>query len=150
MFDAGVNLYPFLTIRRRRTSSRFQHGPSEDAKGTRASPHRLVLVQVQITLGIGETGEGCQRYGPANMEPNMQKGKEIWDAAQSETKTGDSKSAHVMRMYALSQMLAEAETAVLTGNAGRAAECLYELRLYAEPLAELLEPEKKAQALAAA
>ena len=75
----------------------------------------------------------------------MQKGKDIWEAAESGTRTGDTKSAHVMRTYALNQMLAEAETAILTGDAERAAERLYELRSYAERLAELLTPEKQSQ-----
>lgn len=75
----------------------------------------------------------------------MQKGKEIWDAAQCDTKTGDAKSAHVMRMYALNQMLAEAETAVLTGDNERAAQCLCELQSYAEKLAELLAPKNMSQ-----
>ncbi len=68
----------------------------------------------------------------------MQNGKELWEAAEGGTKTGDAKSANVMRVYALNQMLAAAETAVLTGEEKRAAEYLYELQLYAEKLAHLL------------
>jgi hypothetical protein len=72
------------------------------------------------------------------MEAGMQNGKELWEAAEGGTKTGDAKSANVMRVYALNQMLAAAETAVLTGEEKRAAEYLYELQLYAEKLAHLL------------
>ena len=81
----------------------------------------------------------------------MQKGKEIWESAQVGTKTGDRKSAHVMRMYALSQMLAAAESSILTGEDVRAAEYLYELHVYAEKLAALLTQERESQpSLAAA
>jgi hypothetical protein len=56
-----------------------------------------------------------------------------------------------MRVYALNQMLAAAETAILTGDEKQAAEYLYELQLYAEKLADLLSPEKESQpSLAAA
>ncbi len=62
----------------------------------------------------------------------MQNGKEIWEAAPTPTKTGDPKSAHVMRMYALAQMLAAAETAVLTDKNQQAAEALSDLQANAE------------------
>jgi hypothetical protein len=85
------------------------------------------------------------------MEAGMQNGKELWETAEGGTKTGDVKSANVMRVYALNQMLAAAETAILTGDEKQAAEYLYELQLYAEKLADLLSPEKESQpSLAAA
>ena len=62
----------------------------------------------------------------------MHNGKEIWEAATTGTKTGDSKSAHVMRTYALAQMLAAAEAAVLTGKNQHAAEALCDLQAHTE------------------
>ena len=59
--------------------------------------------------------------------------------------TGDSKSAHVMRMYALAQMLAAAETAVLTGKDQQAAEALCDLQAHAEKFVGLLAPEKRSR-----
>jgi hypothetical protein len=40
----------------------------------------------------------------------MTRGEELWQAAETGTKTGDLKSQQVLRMYALAQMLAASET----------------------------------------
>ncbi len=75
----------------------------------------------------------------------MQNGKKIWEVAATGTKTGDPRSAHIMRMYALAQMLAAAETAVLTGKNQQAAEALCDLQAHAEKFVGLLAPEKRSR-----
>ncbi len=71
------------------------------------------------------------------------RGKEIWDAAEKETKTGDTRSANLMRFYALARMLDEAQTSVLTGRDIEAAEQLRELQAHCEKLIAVLAPEQK-------
>ena len=70
-------------------------------------------------------------------------GKEIWDAAEKGTKTGDSRSANLMRFYALGRMLDEAETSALSGCDIEAAEQLRELQAHCEKLISVLAPEQK-------
>ena len=77
-------------------------------------------------------------------------GKEIWDAAEHGTKLGCERSANVMRLYALSRLLAEAETAVLTGEDASAAEKLRHLQAYCEKMIERLAPKAKPQLIEAA
>jgi hypothetical protein len=73
----------------------------------------------------------------------MRDGKEIWDAALVGTKSGDSKSAKVMMVYAVAQILAQAESAVLQGDDVQAVQQLEAVRTYAERLIERLKPELK-------
>lgn len=71
----------------------------------------------------------------------MRDGKEIWLTAEKGTKSGDEKSANVMRLFALAQMLAQAETAVLTGDAESAARHLRDLQSHTDKLlAHLVRP----------
>jgi hypothetical protein len=58
----------------------------------------------------------------------MQDGKEIWNTAEAGTKLGDRKSANVMRLYALAQMLAQAESALLVEDEPLALQHLQTLR----------------------
>jgi len=69
----------------------------------------------------------------------MTRGEELWQAAETGTKTGDLKSQHVLQMYALAQMLAAAETALLKDDLQAAAVGLRELQRYATMLQELLD-----------
>jgi hypothetical protein len=66
------------------------------------------------------------------------RGKEIWDAAGKGTKSGTERSANAMRFYALARMLAEAETAALTGREAESARQLRELLARGEELAARL------------
>jgi hypothetical protein len=56
------------------------------------------------------------------------------------TKTGDAKSAIVMRLYGLAQMLAQAETEVLRENNAAAIERLQELETHTARLINMLSP----------
>jgi hypothetical protein len=76
----------------------------------------------------------------------MSRGTEIWLTAQEGTKSGDDKSANVMRMYALAQMLAEAETALLRDDLEAAALFLRDLQTYTEHMLRLLVNEHVADA----
>jgi hypothetical protein len=69
----------------------------------------------------------------------MSRGEQLWQAAETGTKTGDLKSQHVLRMYALAQMLAGSETALLKDDLQAAAASLRELQRYASMLQELLD-----------
>jgi hypothetical protein len=73
----------------------------------------------------------------------MRDGKEIWDAALAGTKSGDSTSVKVMMVYALAQMLAQAESAVLQGDDAQAVQQLEAVRFYSERLVERIGPELK-------
>jgi hypothetical protein len=73
----------------------------------------------------------------------MARGKEIWEAAENDTKNGGPRSANAMRFYALARMLAEAETSALTGSNAEAAEQLRGLQAHAEKLVTMLAPDKK-------
>ena len=70
----------------------------------------------------------------------MARGKEIWEAASKGTKCGTERSANAMRFYALSRMLAEAETSALMGMDAEAARQLRELQAHAEKLVAQLAP----------
>jgi hypothetical protein len=71
----------------------------------------------------------------------MRDGKEIWLAADEGTKSGDERSANVMRLFALAQILAQAETAVLKDDVESAARHLRDLQSYTgELLAHLVRP----------
>jgi hypothetical protein len=77
----------------------------------------------------------------------MRDGLEIWTAAQGGTKSGCDRSANVMRLYALSAMLARAESAVLTGDNLTATRHLRELLSHGDELIALLNsdaPDKPA------
>ena len=63
---------------------------------------------------------GALRCKPGK-EKTMTRGEELWQAAEMGTKTGDLKSQHVLQMYALAQMLATAETALLKDDLQAAA-----------------------------
>jgi len=69
----------------------------------------------------------------------MTRGEELWHAAETGTKTGDLKSQQVLRMYALAQMLAASETALLKDDLHAATVSLRELQRYAAMLEELLD-----------
>lgn len=71
----------------------------------------------------------------------MRNGKEIWLTADKGTKSGDDKSVNVMRLFALAQMLAQAETAVLVEDVESAARHLRDLQSHTgELLAHLVRP----------
>jgi hypothetical protein len=63
--------------------------------------------------------------------------------ADASAGAADARSAHVLRLHALTQKLAQAETAVLTGNDGRAADMLRDLQALCAELAGRLETEAK-------
>jgi hypothetical protein len=71
-------------------------------------------------------------------EVEMARGKEIWEAAAIGTKSGSERSANAMRFYALSRMLAEAETSALMGMEAEATQQLVELQAHVEILAARL------------
>jgi hypothetical protein len=73
----------------------------------------------------------------------MARGKVIWEAADNGSNGGTGRSANAMRFYALTCMLAEAETLALTGSDADAAEQLRELQAHAEKLVAMLAPDKK-------
>ena len=96
----------------------------------------------QKPLSARKPGTTSRVIGPANMEAEYAQREGNMGSCGG---TGDSKSAHVMRMYALAQMLAAAETAVLTGKNQQAAEALCVLQAHAEKFVGLLAPEKRFQ-----
>lgn len=65
--------------------------------------------------------------------------QDMWKAAEASARQGDLRSANSLRVMALSQLLATAETAVLTGDAGTGAASLRQLRWFAAQLVEQLE-----------
>jgi hypothetical protein len=68
----------------------------------------------------------------------MQDGKEMWNTAEAGTKLGDRKSANVMRLYALAQMLAQAESALLVEDEPLALQHLQTLRAHTEQMVSIL------------
>ena len=68
----------------------------------------------------------------------MQDGKEMWNTAEAGTKLGDRKSASVMRLYALAQMLGQAESALLVEDEPLASQHLQTLRAYTEKMLSIL------------
>ena len=68
----------------------------------------------------------------------MQDGKEMWNTAGAGTKLGDRKSANVMRLYALAQMLAQAESALLLEDEPLALQHLQTLRAHTEKMLSIL------------
>ena len=68
----------------------------------------------------------------------MSDGREIWEAAEQGTKTGDLRSANCMRLFALGQILAQAETAVLVGDDQAAFAALHDLRVHTDKMIEHL------------
>lgn len=56
---------------------------------------------------------------------------ETWKAAEDSAARGDRKSANAMRMVALANVLAAAETAILRGDGNAAMEKLNQLQKYA-------------------
>jgi hypothetical protein len=78
------------------------------------------------------------------------RGKEIWNPAEKLINPGRVKSAYVMRFYALSLMLAEAELSALTGSDDKAARQLRQMVSHAEKLLAMLAPDQKQRPLVAA
>ena len=70
----------------------------------------------------------------------MTLGKDLWDAADDLSQTGGVQSVMAARFYALGRMLAEAETASLSGCDGDAAQKLRELQAHCEKLVTMLAP----------
>ena len=73
----------------------------------------------------------------------MADGKEIWASADTIAEDGQVRSANAMRFYALSKMLAQAETLMLTGEDARSAEQLRELQVHCEKMLTILSPGRK-------
>lgn len=73
----------------------------------------------------------------------MTSGIELWHSADDFADRCGTKSAKAMRFYALGKMLAEAETAGLTGCDVDAAEHLRELQAHCEKMIGVLAPDKK-------
>ena len=70
-------------------------------------------------------------------------GLEIWQAA--DTQGRDEKSAHLVRIYALVQMMAEAQSAVVEGDPARTVEHLRAVQAHAEKMVGMLAPGKKSK-----
>ena len=68
----------------------------------------------------------------------MQDGEEMWNTVEAGTKLGDRKSANVMRLYALAQMLAQAESALLVEDEPLALQHLQTLRAHTEKMLSIL------------
>lgn len=68
----------------------------------------------------------------------MTNGKELWDAAVEQGAKGGVRSVNAMRFYALAKMLAEAETAWLSDNDQKSAECLRQLQAHCEKMISAL------------
>jgi hypothetical protein len=73
----------------------------------------------------------------------MANGKEVWASAEKLVDKGGARSANAMRFYALTRMLAEAETAMLTGGDMEAADLVRELQAHCEKMIAILAPERK-------
>ena len=73
----------------------------------------------------------------------MANGIEVWESAEKLLDTSGTRSANAMRFYALSKMLAEAETSMLLGEVAQCAERLRELQVYCEKMLGVLCPERK-------
>lgn len=71
----------------------------------------------------------------------MASGKDMWASAEQLIDESKARSANAMRFYALNRMLAEAETAMLTGNVAEAAERIRELQAHCEKMIAILVPE---------
>jgi hypothetical protein len=84
------------------------------------------------------------------MRKTMANGKEIWDSADELLDAGGARSANAMRFYALSKMLAEAETSMLMGEDVQCLERLRDLQVYCEKMLAVLSPACKRPNLAAA
>lgn len=66
-------------------------------------------------------------------------GQQAWGDAEETATAGDERSANVLRIVALAQTLAAAETAVLVGDGPRAIDSLRNLQRYASLLVDTLE-----------
>ena len=73
----------------------------------------------------------------------MATGKALWHSADKITDTGGVECGNVMRSFALAEMLAEAERAILSGDNSEAVERLRELQVHCEKLVAILAPHKK-------
>ena len=73
----------------------------------------------------------------------MANGKEVWASAEKLKDKGGARSANAMRFYALTRMLAEAETAMLTGSEAESAELVRELQAHCEKMIAILAPDRK-------
>jgi hypothetical protein len=73
----------------------------------------------------------------------MANGKEVWASAEKLNDKGGARSANAMRFYALTRMLAEAETAMLTGSEAESAELMRELQAHCEKMIAILAPDRK-------
>jgi hypothetical protein len=73
----------------------------------------------------------------------MADGKEVWDSAGKLLDKSGVRSANAMRFYALTKMLAAAETSMLTGENAQSAERLRELQVHCEKMLAILSPERK-------
>jgi hypothetical protein len=73
----------------------------------------------------------------------MSFGADRWVAADMFAQYGGPHSAKSMRFYALTRMLADAETACIEGKDVKAIEHLRELQAHCERMIALLAPEQK-------
>ena len=64
---------------------------------------------------------------------------ETWKAAEDSAARGDERSANAMRMAALANVLAAAETAILCGDGRAARDKLEQLRAYASMAAAKID-----------
>jgi hypothetical protein len=70
----------------------------------------------------------------------MSKGHELWDSAPAHGERGGVRSANAMRFYALARMLAEAESAWLTGDSQQSMQRLRMLQAHCEKMIAELGP----------
>jgi hypothetical protein len=71
----------------------------------------------------------------------MRSGKDIWEEASKQG--ADAKSAHNVRIYALVEMMAHVQSAVMRGDNVGAVERLREVQAHAEIMVGMLMPQKK-------
>jgi hypothetical protein len=71
----------------------------------------------------------------------MRSGKEIWDEASKHG--ADARSAHNVRIFALVEMMAHVQAAVLRGDDVAAVERLREVQAHAEIMVGMLIPQKR-------
>lgn len=68
-------------------------------------------------------------------------GRDLWDSAEVVASGADLRSLNAMRFYALAKMVAEAESAWLTGDKAKAVEHIRELQAHSEKMISGLVPE---------
>jgi hypothetical protein len=74
------------------------------------------------------------------MEARMSSGKDLWDSADDFAGRGGVRSVNAMRFYALAKMVAEAESAWLTGDEAQAVEHTRQLQAHCQKMVAGLGP----------